>query len=328
MKPPILPLLFVAVVATTANAAPVDERVSVISHLFEGADIVAGPSISDCTLSKGTAAKCFTITVRPFPKERTPGPFCPTNVADGPDKSGIWMNRDAIVDADGSFMKRLPEIYDDDEWQVVEPSTGKVRVTDSAEACAAAARPDVDAQYNNYCVQCLPEYVDTAITTTYSIPLEPVALRSFFGGASSEDTRGAVGVAFDGVRLDAPAPLDAILDAHTVAPFDDCGGHVNLHVGYHYHAVTDCTGMANSSDDAKEDARTIGLALDGHPILSQLTTPTDLDTCNGHTVDGRYHYHAGAAGSNRILPCLIAERGCASESSDATCDATVRERRP
>jgi len=30
--------------------------------------------------------------------------------------------------------------------------------------------------------------------------------------------------------------VDAILGAYTVAPFDDCGGHVNLHVGYHYRA--------------------------------------------------------------------------------------------
>ena len=44
-----------------------------------------------------------------------------------------------------------------------------------------------------------------------------------------------VGLALNGVKFDASAPVDAILSAHTLAPFDDFGGHVNPHVGYHYH---------------------------------------------------------------------------------------------
>ena len=44
-----------------------------------------------------------------------------------------------------------------------------------------------------------------------------------------------VGLAYSGLRLDGPAPTDAILSAHTLAPRDDCGGHVNLN------AVCDAT---------------------------------------------------------------------------------------
>ncbi|MBK7291398.1 MAG: hypothetical protein IPI78_14820 [Chitinophagaceae bacterium] len=30
----------------------------------------------------------------------------------------------------------------------------------------------------------------------------------------------------------------SILAAYTLAPLDDNGGHINTHVGYHYHAAT------------------------------------------------------------------------------------------
>lgn len=106
---------------------------------------------------------------------------------------------------DGAFIANLAEIYGDTDWQLFDPDTGAVRFTGTLEACEAAARPDVDPDYQNYCVQCLPEYMPDDATITYVIP------------------------------------LGAVLGAHTIAPFGDCGGHVNLHVGYHYHdAVTDC----------------------------------------------------------------------------------------
>ena len=46
------------------------------------------------------------------------------------------------------------------------------------------------------------------------------------------------GVAFNGVNFDPPAPTQNILGAHTLAPMDDAGGHVNAGAGYHYHAAT------------------------------------------------------------------------------------------
>lgn len=269
-----------------------------------------------CTLSEGAETTCLTFSVKPL-SEGT-GPWCPSNVSDGPDQSGIWLDGGEVYDADGAFFEKLSTFYDDDNWAIADPTTGKINVTDSAEACAAAARPDVDPAYQNFCVQCLPEYVNEAVTITYTIPLEPVPAsapaRTGFAGS---------GVALDGGRLDGPAPVDAILGAYTVAPFDDCGGHVNLNVGYHYHAVTGCI----DGQDAALDAPVIGIAMDGY-VIAEYLEDASLDECNGHAEDGQpYHYHAGAAGSNAILGCLKAQYGCSSEDENATCDASQSPRR-
>lgn len=140
---------------------------------------------------------------------------------------------------DGAFIAAISEIYGDTNWQLYDPDTGAVRYTGTLEACEAAARPDVDPAYQNNCVQCLPEYMPDDASMTYVIPLVPVM------SDRPQPTRvSGSGVAYNGIRFDAPAPLDAILSAYTIAPFDDCGGHVNTHVGYHYHAVTDCLNAA------------------------------------------------------------------------------------
>jgi len=105
---------------------------------------------------------------------------------------------------------------------------------------------------------------------------------------------------------------------------------VNAHVGYHYHAVTDCL---EGCDTVAGHASRIGRAMDGYDILSHLltdgTAPTDLDDCNGYETDtlGQGH-HACEAGSKAILACLHAEAGCASEDPDRTCDKPARPPRP
>ena len=75
------------------------------------------------------------------------------------------------------------------------------------------------------------------------------------------------GVAFNGVRFDAPAPIDAILGAYTLAPLDDAGGHINLHAGYHYHAATGKTEKIGQGDN---HPAMIGYAMDGFGIYAQL----------------------------------------------------------
>jgi hypothetical protein len=295
-----------------------------LEHFFEQATVINGPSLVDCTLSGGTETTCFSITVKSEPQSYTPGPWCPTSVNDAADKGGIWLKEGQVHDVDGGFITNLSALYGDDTWQLYDEDTGAVRVTDTQASCEAAARPDVDPKYNTYCVQCLPEYMPEDATMTYVIPLKPQDTERVnpvrFSGS---------GLANNGVRLDGPAPVDAILAAHTIAPFDDCGGHVNTHVGYHYHAVTDCLDGADGGFDALK----IGIAMDGYDIFSHLkkdgTAPDDLDECNGHETDGiGYHYHAGAAGSNAILGCLRAETGCASEDPDRVCDASARRPRP
>ena len=296
-----------------------------IEDLFSGAKVVRAPKSVDCKLTGGTVTRCFSITVKAEPSTYQPGPWCPRKRSDGADVSGIWLDDGKVVDADGKFMANLGTFYNDRKWQMVDPVTGEIKVTDTLEKCAAAARPDVTAEYENHCVECLPQYMPATATMTYTIPIEP---QDRWRGRDIRRT--GAGVALNGVRLDGPAPVDAILGAYTIAPFDDCGGHVNLHVGYHYHAVTDCL---SKSAQPGEHARIVGIAMDGYKIMAHTNAdgsqPAGLDRCHGHKTAGLgYHYHAGAAGSNAILGCLSAEAGCVSDDPDKACDATARPPRP
>ena len=309
----------------TSDAVAEKLELAEISTFFQHAKVVSAPTIVDCTLSGGTRTRCFSITVKSEPSSYSPGPWCPNNVSDGPDAGGIWMSGGTIHDVDGPFVKNLATFYHDDSWQLFDPATGRIRVTDSLEACQAAARPDVDPAYHNYCVQCLPEYMGADATMTYVIPLHPQPY-----GHPGPTARGPSGIASNGVLLDGPAPVDAILGAHTIAPLDDCGGHVNPHAGYHYHAVTGCLDAISPTIPHGSE---IGIALDGYRIfahhLGDGSDPAGLDRCNGHTVEGMaYHYHAGEPGSNAILGCLSAESGCASEDPGQACDASARRPPP
>lgn len=103
--------------------------------------------------------------------------------------------------------------------------------------------------------------LDADVTATYSVPVEPVAADRL-----SDIRRKGAGVAFNGIRIDAPAPLQAILDAYTIAAFDDCERHVNLPFEYHYHAVTDCLTHTHEDGAGHEHthAPVVWLALNGH----------------------------------------------------------------
>tara|TARA_R110002110_G_scaffold85223_2_gene221474 strand:+ start:4282 stop:5286 length:1005 start_codon:yes stop_codon:yes gene_type:complete len=317
-----------AVFAIARFAQASQNNIDDIAAFFQNADLVKAPRIVDCTLSEGTRTTCFSITVRADPQSYTPGPWCPGTISDSAESGGIWLKDGEVHDVDGTFIKNLAELYGDAKWQLFNPDTGNVRFTGTLQACQAAARPDVDPAYQNHCIQCLPEYMPEDATTTYIIPLDPQTAKqpqpTNFSGS---------GLAYNGIRLDGPAPLDAITAAHTIAPFDDCGGHVNLHVGYHYHAVTDCLQQSPAAPGPAAHGAQIGIAMDGFQIFSHLLAsgshPGDLDSCNGHEVDGLgYHYHAGTAGSNAILGCLTAQAGCTLGDDDAVCDASIRPPRP
>lgn len=329
-------LVLAGLLATTAPAfAQTDaERLAEIAQFFAEANVVSGPTIVDCTLSGGTQTTCFSLTVQADPQSYTPGPWCPSNISQDASHGGIWLEGGEVHDVDGDFIANLAEFYGDTNWQLFDPETGDINFTGTLESCEAAARPDVDPAYNNYCVQCLPEYMPDDATMTYIIPLEPQAATT-----AGQTGMSGSGIAYNGIRLDGPAPVDAILGAYTIAPFDDCGGHVNTHVGYHYHAVTTCLDAAPataglvSGEEAAAHGAQIGIAMDGYQIFSHLladgSDPDDLDACNGHATDATaYHYHAGAAGSNAILACMTAQAGCVSEDADAACDASARPRRP
>ena len=307
-----------------------DPDIEAITTFFGDADIVSGPNKVACKLSGGTETNCFSITVRPNPRNYTPGPWCPSNITDGAEKGGIWFVDGKAVDVDGAFITSLSKIYGDEKWKLYDDETGAVKFTGTLEACEAAARPDVDPAYQNHCVQCLPEYMPEDATITYLIPLESVPANQ-----SQPTNQAGSGIASNGVRLDGPAPVDAILSAYTIAPFDDCGGHVNLHVGYHYHAVTDCLSGEHTTlkdvdlETIKTHSGQIGIAMDGHAIfanhLADGSHPEGLDQCQGHEAEGLpYHYHAGEAGSNQIIGCLTAETGCVLAEGQTSCDFSRR----
>lgn len=254
-----------------------------------------------CTLTDGTSTMCYRIVIAGAPADHEVGPFCPRTLDEDPTKVGMWMEGGEVWNLDGDFIQGLSTFYNDDNWLLYDPQSRAVNVTTTKEACEAAARPNVDPMYQNHCVECELSYVDGGINQTYLIPKTPIA-----ASANGAFGRTAVGVALNGVQLDPPAPVQAILGAYTIAAFDDCGGHINPFEGYHYHAATGCSKQIEQDDS---HAPLLGYAMDGYGLYAHLNednvAATDLDTCGGHTDDKRgYHYHVAKAGENKFISCF------------------------
>lgn len=267
----------------------------------------------DCILSNGSASTCYKVTIKGFPSDRTElGPFCPTTTTTNAASAGKWFDNGVLYDLTGEFITNLATFYNDSNWKLYDSTTGRIKITDTQTACEAAARPDVAAEYQNYCVECDINYYSTAqgegVESSYLIPKTPVPRST----ASAID-RSGVGVALDGVKLEAAAPVDAILGAYTIAAFDDCIGHVNPYEGYHYHGANhgegSCPAIPFESDG---HAGMFAYALDGYGIYGMLDKngeeATDLDSCRGHSDDIRgYHYHTASAGENTFIGCFRGE---------------------
>ena len=268
--------------------------------LFVEDALASEPTIVECTLNDGTVSTCYEIITVGVPADSAVGPFCPQTINTGSDESGIWLDGTGIVyEANGDFIVDLPNIYGDATWQLYDTVTGEVNITDTQEGCEAAARPDVDPEYVNHCVECSLDYYDGGISSTFLIPVNPSM-------AESPNPVSQAGVTLNGVQMAGPAPVDDILSNYTIAAFDDCGGHVNPNEGYHYHAATGCT-EAVTQDDGH--AALMGYAMDGYGIYAMLDSEgaesTGLDECRGQTDDIRgYHYHAASAGENMFIGCL------------------------
>ena len=261
-----------------------------------------------CTLSDGTVTECYQIVASSTITDHRMGPWCPDNISDDASAGGIWLEGGEVYDVDGAFIQNLATFYNDNTWMMYD-ATGNISVTETEDDCINAANPNVGEAYQNFCVECLPAYI-TDLTQTWLIPVTPVMQETpeFYatgpGGMSNiPSTRG---IALNGIEFSAPAPVDNILSAYTIAPFDDAGGHINVNQGYHYHAAT---GESFSVEQSDGHAPLIGYALDGHGIYSQTDAsgnePNDLDDCRGHADDIRgYHYHVDAAGANNFINCL------------------------
>ncbi|MFA7325101.1 MAG: YHYH protein [Candidatus Kapaibacterium sp.] len=288
-----------------AEAPTYNVIVDVDKNLFLSGGLAEPITIVSRTLSDGSTADCYKIVVNNTPSDHTMGPWCPTNISDDATAGGIWLEGGEVYDVDGEFIKNLSTFYKDNTWMMYDISTGEITKTMSKADCEAAANPNVGAEYENYCVECLPSYLGD-MNETYYIPVTPKAASSIkeFGGPGPMSSGPSVrGIAFNGVRFDAPAPVNAILGAYTLAPFDDAGGHINLQAGYHYHAATGVSTKITQSDG---HAPMIGYALDGYGLFANTDAEgkeyTDLDQARGHYDEVRgYHYHVDKAGNNNFI---------------------------
>ena len=276
-----------------------------ISMFAEGA-FTQAPKIVNCETAEGTKTTCYQLVTSGAPAGRVPGPFCPRTITDGAEAGGTWFSKDGtgdLVDITGEFILKLGEYYGDEKWMVYDAETSKVRYTATKAACLGAARPDVEEQYMQNCIECELEYLDEDFSLTFLIPTTPIP-------AAETGRVHTVGIALDGTELSGPAPINAILGAYTIAAFDDCGGHINVHQGYHYHATTGCTDTVDQTND--KHAPLIGYASDGYGIYAMKDAEGKeekiLDECRGTTDDSRgYHYHAASPSENMFIGCLHGE---------------------
>ncbi|WP_108976555.1 YHYH protein [Leptospira ryugenii] len=134
---------------------------------------------------------------------------------------------------------------------------------------------------------------------TFTIPATPTT------GSGTVSTQGglvAIGVTRNGLAIynNAAAPGDVLASEATT--FDNFQGHPQNTGVYHHHAAVPkvCDGAANTSNSgACNNAKLIGIALDGYPIYGQKNdagvAPT-LDSFHGTTgttaefPNGTYHY--------------------------------------
>ena len=283
--------------STSTTAAGLD------TSLFLDGALTDEPTTEDCTLSGGAETTCYRITVSGYPVDHEVGPFCPETITDGADAGGIWFDGENLYNLDGAFIEGLAETYGDDNWKMYDDE-GNVLVTETQEEFEAAARPDVDPALQNHCIQGEVAWLEDGepITSEVLIPTTPVA------ADEASSTQAILGVTLDGVRIDASAPVDAILGAYTIAAFDDCGGHFNPVEGYHLHGAVGCSEVGEATDG---ETAQFGYALDGYAVHSPFEegdAPEDLDECNGHTTDALgYHYHANPASENLVVACMVGQ---------------------
>ncbi len=284
--------------ATASAAGGLD-----VSLFFDGA-LADEVTTEDCTLDGGAEATCYSITVAGYPASHDIGPFCPDTTSDGADAGGLWLDGDDVYDLDGQFFVDLPTLYGDDGWQMYDED-GNIFVTETAEEFEAAARPDVDPDLYNHCIEGQVDWLENGepITTTALIPTVPVA------ADSAATSQGNSGITLDGVVIAESAPVELILGAYTIAAFDDCGAHFNPFEGYHMHGAVGCSEVGETTDG---ETPIFGYAMDGYAVRSPLddadVEAAGLDECNGHTTetDG-YHYHANSAAENQVVECLVGQ---------------------
>ena len=128
---------------------------------------------------------------------------------------------------------------------------------------------------------------------TFTLPSSPTAATS-----TSDTPLGPIGVSVNGVVFFNQYAAGRQPLTSEIVSFDRYNGHPNQNDQYHYH-------FEPVSITASSKSRLIGVMLDGFPVYGPQerdgSTPTGLDSCNGHTgvtnefESGIYHYHATTA---------------------------------
>lgn len=132
----------------------------------------------------------------------------------------------------------------------------------------------------------------SAQSITFRIPASPAR------AAASSTPLGPMGVATNGVALFNQYAAGMTPLGPEILSFDRYNGHPTPQSQYHYHVEPLwLTASAKST--------LVGVLLDGFPVYgpqdSTGATPSDLDSCNGHTgttpdyPGGIYHYHITSA---------------------------------
>lgn len=296
-------------VADNTDTNDANTVLSVDETYFAAASSSTTISTIPCTLSDGTETDCFQIVTNSTPTDHQMGPWCPDNIADDASAGGIWLEGGEVYEVDGAFVENMANFYNDNTWLMYD-ANGDIFTTETEQECIDAANPNVGDKYQNFCVECLPSYI-TNVSQTWVIPVTPIMQSQSTSFATGPGRPGNIapstrGIALNGVEFSAPAPVNNILAAYTLAPFDDAGGHINVNQGYHYHAAT---GASFSIPQDDGHAPLIGYAMDGHGIYAledeNGSIETDLDECRGQYDEIRgYHYHVDAAGNNNFIDCL------------------------
>jgi len=136
-------------------------------------------------------------------------------------------------------------------------------------------------------------------TNAWSIPLNPVMASSPVPVDQVHFTRGAIGIAVNGVPIFNPYTNTGV-DAYLDGQLDNYGGHSGKGDDYHYHTAP--LHLYNQTTTSLP----IAYAFDGFPVYGNLepdgTPMTALDANHGHYFNGEYHYH----GTN-TAPYMIAK---------------------
>jgi YHYH protein len=272
--------IMAALLMATAAHADVD------LSLFGKDALVREPTVVDCNLTTGEAAKCIQLVVKYKPDNLAIGPFCPATL----DETGGFWNWDGDKPGLYRLNRAFFEMLNGMGYKFYE-NDGKLHVSDPG-----VGRP----AYDNACLRAADA---PGAQMTMLIPNTPVKAAK----PTDLGTVAKVGVALDGVPIFADAP--SVLQTGHLPALDTCAGHIDPGGWYHWHGTsTDIDAVFKKSaldaacGLAQSPSAQFGYAYDGYAMFGTAdadgAVPTDLDSCRGHIgptaarPEGEYHYHA------------------------------------